>query len=314
MEFMKLQKYEALEKHLLEAHPDHLSSLYLIASPREAERKFLVGEIAESIRGKRMPCILKRAEELQKALDFIAAPSLFGENLVATAEIGKDQSALLVAYARAPMRGTHLVLGIENGKQAAELYQLTMRELLLLDLSAETPWDRRNRLKQWALQKMGKENKKMSPALVEALIERTDLDLGVLEQELEKLFCYVGDRSEIQKEDLEAICTSSSTQVNGFKLAELLIEGSFKPPYRVRDLSELLPLIGQIRYLFEVGLKLTSQLEKGERPVDKNLALVKKRNSAFFINGLSALFQLELSAKRSLGSPQLLFDYFCCKL
>ncbi len=311
---MKLQKFEALEKHLFEAHPDHLSSLYLIACPREGERQRLVSQVAESIRSKREPCILKRAGELQEALDFVGAPSLFGENLVATAEVSKDQSALLVAYARAPARGCHLVLGIENGKQAGELYQLTMRELLLLDLSAETPWDRRHRLSHWVAQCVGKEGKKMAPALVEALVQRTDLDLSSLQQELEKLLCYIGDRGEIEKEDLEAICISSTAQISGFQLAEKLIEGTYRPPYHVRDLSELLPLIGQIRYLFEVGLKLTSQLEKGERPVDKNLSLVRKRKSYFFINGLSALFQLELGAKRSLATPQLLFDRFCAEV
>lgn len=309
---MKFQKYEALEKHLAEAHSEHLSSIYLISCPREPERKRLVAQVAETIRKKTGKSLIKRSEELDAALAFVRAPSLFGERLIASSEVAKDQGALITAYARAPSKGAHLILGIEQPKLAAELYQLSMREILLLDLSAESLGDRRHRLTHWAAQRFAP--KKIAPALVEMLVERCDLELGLLEQEVEKLLCFTADRSEITKADLEAISISSSSQINGFQLAERLIEGTFQPPYRIDDVSALLSLIGQLRYLFESGLKLTSQLERGERPYDRNLNLVRRRPPAFFQNALRALFQLELGAKRSLGTPQLLFDKFWAQL
>lgn len=311
---MKLQKFEALEKHLLEAHPDHLSSIYLIACAKEAERTRLLAQVAEAIRVKHKAATIKRANTLQEALDFVRAPSLFGEVLIAIAEVGKDESAQLTAYARAPARGSHLIIGVENGKIANELYQLAMKEILLLDLSAETSWDKRHRLVHFAARRLGEENKKIAPASIELLVERCNLDLGLLEQEIEKLICFVGDKNEIHKEDIEAICVTSSLQMNGFQLAEKLIEGTFQPPHRIDDISALLFLIGQIRYLFEAGLRLTSQLEKGEKPVDKNLNLVRRHKTTFFQKGVLALFQLELGVKRSLGTPQLLFDRFCAQI
>lgn len=311
---MKLQKFEALEKQLKEAHPAHLSSIYLIASSQPEERKRLIESVGQLIRDKQPATLFKRASNLQEAVDFVRAPSLFGEILLSCADLQKEEAPLLGLYARAPAQGTHLIVGIENGKIAAELYQSAMREVVLLDLLQESPSAHRHRLLHWGQIWLQKEKKQMAPVLLEKLLEQVELDWGLFEQELEKLVCYVGSQETIHQEDLNAISVAALQQVGGFKLAEQLIEGSYHPPYRISDLTQLLLLLGQLRYLFEQGLRLTTQLQRGEKPYDKNLALMSRRRPPFFVRALQSLFELELAAKQSLGTPQLLFDRFCTQV
>lgn len=312
---MKLLKWEILEKHLKEAHPEHLSNLYLIACLREGERRYLMQQVAECIQTKLNGCLLKRAEKLQEGFSFLEPPPLFHDRFVVTAPLSKkEEEALFVSYARAPARNVHFVLGIENGKWAHEIYQLAMRELVLLDLSTETLKERRQRLVHWAARYVAKEGKKCAGVLLETLVQRSDFELALIEQELNKLLCYVGDREEIQKDDLNAICTQNASQISGFQLAEQLIDGKNCLSYRIEELSQLLLLIGQMRYFFESGLKVAVRLEKGECPQDKNLELFRRRKTCFFKKSLLTLFQLELKAKQNLATPQILLDRFCVQI
>jgi DNA polymerase III subunit delta len=313
MKGMKLQKFEALEKHLIQAHPDHLSNIYLVCSPREGERRWLLTHIARTICRREEGTLLKRAG-LREAIAFVQTPSLFGERLLAIADLEKEESSLFTTYAQVPQERSHLIVGVDAAKLAAEIYQVAMKETFLLDLSGESFSAIRSRLVNWGVRCLTRAGKKIDPSLVGLLVERSDFDLHLLDQEMEKLLCFIGERNEVHQKDLEAISTNSHLQMNGFQLAEQLIEGSFTPPYRVLDLSELLLLLGALRYLFEEGLKVTFELENGRKAIHKQAKLFSRRTFSFFQNGLRALFALELAAKGGFATVQILFDRFCVQV
>ena len=62
-------------------------------------------------------------------------------------------------------------------------------------------------LKQWIAGYLKKCEKKISVATVEHLIERAGTDMETLNNELEKVIGYVGDREEIKVADVDAICS-----------------------------------------------------------------------------------------------------------
>ncbi len=303
---MKLQKFESLEKHLFQAHIDHLSNIYFISCSPEGDRDFLLSHVAEMIEKKSKSLLVKRTG-LSRAIGFVRSTSLFGERLIATAEVKKEQIALFAEYMKLPMRGTHLILGVENGNLAEEFYKIATKEIVLLDLSQEAPFLRKRRLSDWITRRFASEGKKISLPLVEMLLQRSDIDLKMIESETEKLLCFVGGREEICEKDIKAVSLTNSLQMNGFQLAEHLINGK-RPFYQIEDFAELIGLIGAIRYLFEEGLKFSSGF------VSKQSALLQKRNCDFFEQGLCFLFQLELHAKRKSASSQLLFDRFCTQV
>lgn len=60
-------------------------------------------------------------------------------------------------------------------------------------------------LKQWVTGYMKKAGKAISVAQIELLMERVGTDMEVLSNELEKLIGYVGERTVIEKEDIQAV-------------------------------------------------------------------------------------------------------------
>lgn len=65
-----------------------------------------------------------------------------------------------------------------------------------------------NTLMRWVLGLMKKENKKITQKDMELFLGKTGTDMGNIERELEKLFCYTMGREVITTEDIEAVCTT----------------------------------------------------------------------------------------------------------
>lgn len=63
-------------------------------------------------------------------------------------------------------------------------------------------------LKKWIVSLVRKENKQITVRAVDSLLERTNCDMQLLEQELEKLFCYMEGKEAIDLPDVEAVCTT----------------------------------------------------------------------------------------------------------
>ncbi len=64
-----------------------------------------------------------------------------------------------------------------------------------------------NTLKRWILGMMKRENKKISEASLEFLLEMTGTDMENIKKETEKLFSYCLDKEAITQEDIGQICT-----------------------------------------------------------------------------------------------------------
>jgi DNA polymerase-3 subunit delta len=307
---MKVRTLETLQQRLNTS--DSPSAICLILCAGQSERRGVMEQVGEMLLQKKQRAVLQRALEFEEALAFLKSPSLFQEERVALAEISKEQLSLLVAYARSSIPHAHLVVGLEPSKQMKELSDLEKSGIFLLDLSTEKVQDKEQRHLHFISSFLG--NKTIAPQAALSLIRRTDHEMGLLAQEMAKLLCFIGEKGEITEADVEAICACRQAQINGFKLAEALIQGSHAPPYTVREREQIFSLLPQLRYLFEVGLKITARLEKGEQIFDRNLALVRHRKPVFFKKALLALFELELKLKQNVGSPQLLFDRFCAQV
>ncbi len=65
-------------------------------------------------------------------------------------------------------------------------------------------------LMQWILGRLNREGKKITRPVMELFLSRTGNDMGVIEQELEKLVCYSMGRDVISGEDVETICANQT--------------------------------------------------------------------------------------------------------
>lgn len=62
-------------------------------------------------------------------------------------------------------------------------------------------------LKRWILGMVKKENRKITEAALDFLLEKTGTDMENIRREMEKLFCYCLDRDAFTEEDISEICT-----------------------------------------------------------------------------------------------------------
>ncbi len=72
----------------------------------------------------------------------------------------------------------------------------------------ELPFQDESTLKKWILGLVRKENRQISEATVNELLNKAGTDMGNIQKELEKLFCYTLGRDSITKEDVDAVCVT----------------------------------------------------------------------------------------------------------
>ncbi|MBS0650448.1 MAG: hypothetical protein JSR93_04740 [Verrucomicrobia bacterium] len=333
---MKFQSWPAFGKHLNESAPNHLSPIYLIIAPCSYERKKICDMIMAALH-KKDPSLAPQhcdaaAASLNEVVDQLNSRSLFGSAPVIICDglekLKKSGWEPLLSYAENPSTFSYLILGSSSAKNTADLYQKGKKDLVVLDLSDEKTWDRKARFQRYLIEYALKEGKTLSPDAAQHLLDHIGLDLPSLEQELVKLICYVGDRKAIALNDVEQVCAVEKT-VSTWQLSEMIVwEAKPAAPPPNIDLSWLLPFLGQLRYQLQIGLQLAVMNDTHMLPgdmakqlpqlrgalLDKRLAVAKQKGQRYFRTGLQSLFEVEILAKNSGGSANLLFDLLTAKL
>lgn len=313
---MKLTSLVAFEKHLKEAAPAHLSRVYMVVAAIDFERKKIIDKIKEAIRPDTLTHFDANSAPIEKIVAQLNTISLLGERPLIVLEgfekLKKGDLEVLAAYLQSPSPFAYLVLSGASLKGQADLYQKAKKELIVLDLSEEKPWEKEKRLRDYLVQSAKESGKTLGSDLAAQLLAEVGPDLASLDQELFKLIAYVGSRSQITLDDARAICASYYT-LTGWQLAESLVWKE-RPTVRFPhiDTSFLLSLIGQIRYHLQLGIQICEGF-KGS-PADKFLTPARKFGLAYFKQGLQSLFEMELSAKSSGIAPDLLLEIFIAKL
>lgn len=327
---MKFQQLLAFEKHLEKAAPDHLSRVYLIAAPCSFERKKIIEMISAAIRIKEKKITTLSFDAIegwaQANEELSTICFLNGHRIVVLEEAEKLKKGALEAvstYVCKPSSHLYLIFSASSVKPFAELYERGKKELVVCDLSAEKPWERKERLKA-QLVKMAAHEKKIFPReALDMLMERIGVEPAQLEQEMRKLLCYVAGRSQISVQDVHALCHSEKS-ASIWNLAEAIVwqerimnvDASF-------ELSSLLQLIAQIRLHLQQGLQCVCAKNEEIKCVasyfkpqwiEKITPIAQARHAIFFTEALAVIFNIEMLAKQSGLSPQLLTELLITKI
>lgn len=331
---MKFQSAAAFEKHLKESFPDHLSHIFLFVSPCHYEKRLWIEAVIE---------VLKKKDPQLQVMHFQApetAPIVVQDEMRTPTLWGGTRLLIVHAIDKVKPIGAYLdllnyhspdlflVFCAEAAKPVAELYQKGKKEIVALDVSEEKPWDRERRLQEWLKDQARKVGKQLSSNVAAEILKNLGSDLAALDQELKKLITYVGAKTELTLNDVEAICGSKDL-LTGWNLAETLV---WKQPIAVQgkaaDLGFLFPFLGQIRYHLQLGAQLAELIEQkvsmaelkhyfpAVRPqnLDKFIPIATQRGSLFFIQGILKLYDFELIAKSSSLDLTISFDLFQAKL
>lgn len=243
-------------------------------------------------------------------------------------KIKKNGLKPLADYVSRPSPWSYLLLGASSSKSLTELYTKGKKELIACDLGDEKPWDRKDRLKRMLMDYAAGLAKRLSGEALEYLLENVGLNLPALQQEVDKIITFAGERSELNLQDVRTLCAAQKS-FTLWQLAESIAwKDSFPKVEENVDLSLLLPLLSQLRTQFQQGLTLSILLERGAPQSDiahylptikpaaleKILPQARARKASFFKRALDLLFDVELMAKNSGFDPALILDLFLTKL
>ncbi len=333
---MKLTSSRAFEKHLEDAHPKHFSSIYLINVKEDEERRLAV-KAAEKQIGKILSnpklSTESRAAAKWKMSDLLGELQSSGffdaTRLVIVTDIddyNKEDLDLLYEYLKNTNPAVKLVMTCSTFSKVSNFYKTCEKEGVILEIGEEKPWEKEKNVADWLAHRSKEHGKAWQPQALQALLKQVGPDKGVLEQELFKLLCFVGDRPNITAEDVSAVCLVQNIQ-NTWLLGESLLKKDFKGALEasraaIEDGSNIIQMMRQMRSQFATQLQIATILENGmgagevasQYPymkgslLERNLQTAHQLGAEKLKNAILALDETELQAKNSQTDPQFLAD------
>lgn len=257
--------------------------------------------------------------DVKVLFDHLDTNSLFGGEPVALIEDAEkiSKNALQSLF---PLSYGYLILA---AKGKSTLMDLVEKEGIVLDLLNEKPWEKEKRIQSQLELKVRSTGKTIAPDALALLLERQDLDAGLLEREIDKLICYTGDRLQIQRNDVLAISTSSRSFALWQTAESLIWEGAGEA-----DEDHFHSLVPALRAQLQLGLKISSLLSSNAsrdewtkalpkvfpKTLEKRTAQAERLGSRYFTNGLIELFDIELKSRTGANQYGALLDLFRIKL
>ncbi|MGB7978351.1 MAG: hypothetical protein WCF19_04230 [Chlamydiales bacterium] len=316
---MKYQNLKAFQKHLASAAPQLLCRLYLVAIPDDFERAkaldLILSHLCISpVRFSGVDC------DLRDCLDAMQSLSLLGESVVVLDEAEKLSKKQLEALsAHLSHRGGYVLFGARS--KTASLTAVVEREGVVLDLLEEKPWDREKRLAEQLADRAKGAGKRLAPDAAPLLFERLGVDPALLESEIDKLICYVGDKPSIGREEILAISPASRMASLWQTAEEVIWEGGAFPSL---DSSVFHSLVPALRNQLHLGLTLATLMEEKipsdqwnrylpklwPKTLEKRTGQAARLGAPYFRRGLEKLFDIEFLSRSNSTQYWALLDLF----
>lgn len=338
---MKYNNLRALEKHLEGASPAHLAPVYMILGKDDFQRKEAYGRLIHHLLGPKADPLSLRVfdndkididaviEELQ-SLGFFSKKRVVvihqAENLL------KPATEKILAYYENPSPSTFLVITASSISGATNFYKKSETVGVILEIPEEKPWEKEKSLKDWIDQKAFGFGKKIDAQANQLLLKQIGTDQAVLNQEIEKLVCYVGDRQQISSHDVQAVCISVNVE-NVWQLGEAIFRRDATTALRIslaliQDGTPLLILLRQIRNQFQTDFQVCTILSQGGSASDvskqfgymkgsileKHLQLATSYGLARFRKGMILIDETEFASKNSATDNAYLIERLIAKL
>lgn len=308
---MRYTNLKAFQKHLVSAAPRNLSRIYLLAVNSDFERAKALRSILSYVETPDVqPVRFSGANlELKDLFDALQSPSLFGgESVVVLDELDQLNKKSLEAigdFIKHPFSG-YLLMGSRTKALIAAAEKLG----IVLDLTEEKSWDKEARIAEGLVEKAKNAGKRLDSDVVPLLFERLEKESALLESELDKLICYVGDRPTITRDDVLQISASSRTHTLWQVAEEIIWEGS---PNLTLDESTFHGLVPILRSQLQLGLKIATLIESQTssemwsahlpkvwpKTLEKRTSQAARLGSNYFRKGIHALFEMELLSRGS---------------
>lgn len=281
---MKYDNLNAFEKHLADTPSQQFKPLYLVLGKEAFEcqeaiqllLRFLLPSQSRELSLSTWEAAQIEEEALWTAL---YSRSLFSETRVIWIQqadkLKKSIQEGLEKFLTRPQPSLHLIISASGWQKNTSFYKTIDKEGIILELAEIKPWEKEKRLAEWVNKQAIAARKLMPYPVCQSLVRQLGCDPSVLTQELEKLFCFCGERKEITQQDIEAICTKQQNE-SIWQLGEALFRRDTHTALQVgyhflQQGQALLPLLRQIRSQFQTEYQISLLLAQGKRGPDITL-------------------------------------------
>jgi len=286
-----------------------LSRVYFVGVPHDYERL----EVCDAILKYLPPDgSIRRFSSSDEVSDHLGSHCLFGGEPIAIVENAEKLKSVEI-----PRYG-YLILA---AKSKTSLSEQVEKEGIVLDLLNEKPWEKEKRIAAQLEAKVKSAGTVIAPDALALLMERQDLDAGLLEREIDKLICYA--EGKIGVEDVLALCASTRSFALWQTAEALIWEGTGHP-----DGEHFHALIPALRSQLQLGLKIATLLAENApseewtrslpkvypKTLEKRTSQAQRLGTKYFSRGLIALFDIELRSRTGSTQYAALLDLFRAKL
>lgn len=339
---MKYNQIRAFEKHLSEASPDHFSNLYLVLSKEAFDRKSctdkLFSHLLKDEKQKELAFKAYEADTLnaREVVAEIRTPNFFVKRQVFLIKnIDKLKANALKELEpclESLIKGSYLILEGATLSSALTFYKKVEKAGIIVEIAAaEKAWEKERSIADWLQTTAAENGKQLKPDACQTLIRSLGTDKQLLHQEIQKLFCYVGERKEISVFDVSAICLSIP-QETIWELGEAIFSGNaaiaLSASKNLLAATDAIPLLRQIRNQFQTGYQIASILANGGGPEEimqsfaymkgniltKNMQTAQRYGVERYKKGIVAIDNTEVALKNSAVDPEILLELLIIKL
>jgi len=298
---------------------------------RDAHRRRIISEVIGDADPQVSITSFDATAELPDVLDELRAiPFLSPRRVVIVRDADGFVSAhreVLEKYLKSPADHSALVLIVSSWRPSARLGKLAANIGEVLDCSAGDEVDLPRRLVEAA----AKRGKKLDASVARLLIQCAGNDLAALDQEIEKLSLYVGQRKSIGQDDVAAVAAATAGPV-AFALTNAITAADV--PGAIGALAKILSTRGQefaalgsiawhlrramaAQQLIRSGTPATRAVPQMPLP-HRNafLAMLKRRSLEALRKDFGRLIRTDLAMKSGadpLGALQMLLVQLCSR-
>jgi DNA polymerase-3 subunit delta len=208
-----------------------------------------------------------------------------------------------------------------GARSKTALAAVVEKEGVILDLLEEKPWDKEKRLAEQLNDRAKNAGKRLAPDAAAALFERLGVDPALLESEIDKLICYIGESSTITRENIFQISPASKAATLWQTAEDVIWEGGQFP---VVDSTAFHGLIPALRGQLHLGLSLATLIEEQcpsdqwsrflpklwPKTLEKRSSQAARLGAPYFRKGLEQLFSIELLSRSNSTQYRALLDLF----
>lgn len=337
---MKYDNRKAFEKHFQETASDQLAKVYLMTSKDEEECQDVVQLIIRSLIGKQHPELAVRVfigtqAPISEIVEELATPSFFAPQRVFWIQqfdkLKKGAFETLEKFLRRLPHSHFVILTAAAYSKTQSLYKFIEQDGVILELPEIKPWEKEKQLVDWLNQQITQHRKIMPYPVCQQMVKQIGLEQTLLQRELDKLLCFVGDKKEISLQDIQTICTCTFHETV-WQLGEAIFRRDALNALRIgRSFLEegqaLLPLLRQIRSQFQTDYQVCLLWMQGKQAdiakdfpymrgqiLERHLQLAQQYGAERFKEGLLAIDAVEIQTKNVQIDDGILLDLLIAKL